>query len=78
MYTSFAETWSGLLKNAGEGFAKMPLLPVMTILMLLVFVSPVLCLAALARGWIGSTFLIPMAIALRAELRAPSCLLFAV
>jgi glycosyltransferase involved in cell wall biosynthesis len=40
MYASFAETWSGLLKNATEGFAKMPLLPVMTLLMLLAFVSP--------------------------------------
>ena len=60
MYTSFAETWSGLLKNAGEGFAKMPLLVVMTALMLLAFVSPVLCLMAVAAGWISSTLVIPI------------------
>ena len=60
MYTSFAETWSGLLKNAGEGFAKMPLLAVMTTLMLLAFVSPVLCLMAAATGWISSTLVIPI------------------
>lgn len=56
MYTSFEETWSGLLKNAGEGFAKMPLLPVMTILMLLAFVCPVICAAALSLGLVTSVF----------------------
>ena len=60
MYTSFAETWSGLLKNAGEGFAKMPLLPFMTTLMLLAFVSPVLCLIAAAGGWINSDLQLPI------------------
>jgi hypothetical protein len=60
MYTSFAETWSGLLKNAGEGFARMPLLAVMTTLMLLAFVSPVLCLMAAAAGSISRTLLIPI------------------
>jgi|GEM_PF-347180 len=56
MYTSFEETWSGLLKNAGEGFAKMPLLPVMTALMLLAFVCPVICAAALPMGFIAKDF----------------------
>jgi len=55
MYTSFAETWSGLLKNATEGFAKMPLLPMMTLLMLLAFVSPwILAFAYLMGGVSGS------------------------
>jgi hypothetical protein len=57
MYTSFQETWSGLLKNASEGFAKMPLLPVITLLMLLAFVCPAFCLAALAAGWIETTWM---------------------
>lgn len=57
MYTSFEETWSGLLKNATEGFAKMPLLPVITLLMLFAFVCPTICLAALAAGWIAATWL---------------------
>jgi len=57
MYTSFEETWSGLLKNASEGFAKMPLLPVVTLLMLFAFVCPVLCLAGLAAGLIEATWL---------------------
>jgi hypothetical protein len=57
MYTSFEETWSGLLKNASEGFAKMPLLPVITLLMLFAFVCPVLCLAGLAVGLIKATWL---------------------
>jgi hypothetical protein len=57
MYTSFEETWSGLLKNASEGFAKLPLLPVITVLMLFAFVCPVLCLAGLAAGLIEATWL---------------------
>lgn len=57
MYTSFEETWSGLLKNASEGFAKMPLLPVITLLMLFAFVCPVLCLAGQAAGLIEATWL---------------------
>ncbi len=55
MYTSFADTWSGLLKNATEGFARMPLLPFMTLIMLLAFVSPVVCALALAAGGISSS-----------------------
>lgn len=57
MYTSFAETWSGLLKNASEGFAKMPVLPIITLLMLLAFVCPTLSLIALALGLIDATWL---------------------
>ncbi len=56
MYTSFSETWQGLLKNASEGFAKMPLLPIMTILMLLAFVCPILAAAGLMMGWIDTKF----------------------
>ncbi len=57
MYASFEETWSGLMKNAGEGFAKMPLLPVMTILMLLSFVFPVFSLAAVSAGFISKDYM---------------------
>ncbi len=60
MYTSFEETWAGLMKNASEGFAKMPLLPVMTVLMLLAFVCPVLSLAAMLLDVIGSEFATPI------------------
>jgi hypothetical protein len=42
MYASLGETWRGLLKNAVEGFAKQPLLLVMTVLMALTSVIPVL------------------------------------
>jgi len=61
MYTSFEDTWAGLLKNATEGFARMPLLPVMTILMLLAFVFPVLSAMALSIGMISTGFVAPVA-----------------
>jgi hypothetical protein len=78
MYTSFEETWSGLLKNAGEGFAKMPLLPVMTVLMLLAFVCPVICAAALSLGLVTSDlFQIVVAACLLSYLpRVLCCLMF--
>jgi hypothetical protein len=57
MYTSFEETWSGLLKNASEGFAKMPLLPVISLLMLAAFVCPVFCLSAVVGGFIDIAWL---------------------
>ena len=38
----------------------MPLLPFMTTLMLLAFVSPVLCLIAAAGGWINSDLQLPI------------------
>jgi glycosyltransferase involved in cell wall biosynthesis len=60
MYTSFAETWSGLMKNANEGFAKMPLLLVMTILMLLAFVCPLLSTVALSLNLISEHFVLPI------------------
>jgi hypothetical protein len=60
MYTSFAETWSGLMKNANEGFAKMPLLPVMTVLMLLAFVGPLLSAVALSINLISEDFAVPI------------------
>lgn len=63
MYTSFSETWLGLMKNASEGFARMPLLPVMTILMFHAFVSPLLCLVGLASGLISSDLIWPTVIA---------------
>ena len=78
MYTSFEETWSGLLKNAGEGFAKMPLLPVMTVLMLLAFVCPVICAAGLSLGLVATDFSeIVMAACLLSYLpRVLCCLMF--
>ena len=60
MYTSFPETWSGLMKNANEGFAKMPLLPVMTVLMLLAFVGPLLSAVALSMNLISEDFAFPI------------------
>ncbi len=60
MYTSFSETWSGLMKNANEGFAKMLLLPVMTVLMLLAFVCPLLSAVALWVGLISEDFVLPI------------------
>lgn len=60
MYTSFQDTLSGLLKNAGEGFARMPLLPIMTLLMLMAFVFPVILLVALTAGWISSHLFVPV------------------
>jgi len=53
MYASFAETWRGLLKNAVEGFAKQPLLLVMTALIGLSSVVPTVLLVALI--WRGGT-----------------------
>jgi hypothetical protein len=58
MYTSLEETWSGLLKNANEGFAKLPLLPIMTVLMLLAFVCPVLCAVAVMLGVVNEEFVV--------------------
>lgn len=60
MYTSFGETWSGLMKNATEGFAKISLLPVMTVLMLLAFVTPVVCATGVLTGLIGPHFVAPV------------------
>ena len=60
MYTSFGETWSGLMKNASEGFARLPLLPVMTALMLLAFVAPIICLVACLAGFVSNNLLIPV------------------
>lgn len=54
MYASFAETWRGLLKNAVEGFAKQPLLLVMTALIVLTSVVPAVLLVARI-CWGGST-----------------------
>jgi hypothetical protein len=60
MYKSFRETWSGLMKNATEGFAKMPLLPVMTILMLSAFVLPAVCMLGVLVGVIGPHLAAPV------------------
>lgn len=59
MYTSFAETWSGLLKNASEGFARMPLLPVMTLLMS-AFVSPWIFAFAYLMGGMSDSLVWPI------------------
>ena len=64
MYASFSETWSGLMKNASEGFAKMPLLPVMTSVMLLAFVCPLLFSVAWAFQWISDDLRLPLMITL--------------
>lgn len=60
MYISWDETWSGLLKNAGEGFAKLPLLPVITLIMLLAFVCPLLCAMALGMSLLDAHFSAPV------------------
>ncbi|MFN9720393.1 MAG: glycosyltransferase, partial [Planctomycetota bacterium] len=60
MYTSFSETWSGLMKNATEGFAKLPLLPVMTVIMVLAFVCPLLFASALLLNLIGKDLAVPV------------------
>jgi len=60
MYTSFDETWSGLMKNAGEGFARLPLLPVITAVMLLAFVAPMTCLVASAFGTVPADLMLPL------------------
>lgn len=78
MYTSFEETWSGLMKNAGEGFAKFPLLPVMTVLMLLAFVCPLLGAAAMWLEIVSDKFATPIvaACALSCLPRVLCCLKF--
>jgi glycosyltransferase involved in cell wall biosynthesis len=50
MYGSLRETWSGLKKNAHEGFANMPLLLFITLVMFLVYVYPVSVVLASAFG----------------------------
>lgn len=60
MYTSLEETWSGLSKNATEGFAQMPVLPIITVVMLLTFVSPWVCLVAWSAGWIAGSLFVPV------------------
>lgn len=60
MYTTFSETWSGLLKNASEGFANMPLLPVMTLVMLLAFISPWLLAIAALIGYVHDSLVWPI------------------
>lgn len=59
MYSSFEDTWNGLLKNAHEGFANMPLLPVMTIVMYLGFIHPLIVLAGIVSGILGGEHIIP-------------------
>ena len=60
MYTSFAETWAGLMKNATEGFARMPRLLVVTVVMLLAFVVPPMLGGALMLGGISREFALPV------------------
>lgn len=51
MYSGFRESWFGLLKNAHEGFARMPLLLVITMVMSIALIQPpvMLLLNRLAR-----------------------------
>ena len=60
MYTSFRDTWSGLMKNATEGFARMPLLPVITVLMLSAFVLPNICMLGVFIGLISPHLAFPV------------------
>ncbi len=90
MYTCFEETWSGLSKNATEGFAQMPVLPIITVVMLLAFVSPWVCLMAWSAGWIDGSLFVPVILScflsslpriicgLRFDRSAWGCLLFPV
>lgn len=60
MYASFGETWSGLMKNATEGFAKMPRLPVITVVMLLAFVCPLLLAVAWLLNLVSQDYSVPI------------------
>ncbi len=60
MYASFSETWSGLMKNATEGFAQLPRLPVITAIMMLAFVGPPLLAVALSLGFIHWDWAFPI------------------
>ncbi len=44
MYEGAAATWRGLAKNATEGIANLPMLPIVTIILLFGQVAPLLCL----------------------------------
>jgi hypothetical protein len=64
MYQSLSETWQGLLKNATEGFARWPALPMITVVMAAVFVFPPILMIAGAVGLLPEALTGPVAIAL--------------
>lgn len=64
MYHSLGETWLGLLKNATEGFARWPVLPMITLVMLAAFVIPTLAVVLVALGLLPGSQWLPVAIAL--------------
>lgn len=64
MYHSLGETWLGLLKNATEGFARWPVLPMITLVMLAAFVIPTLAVVLVALGLLPGSQRLPVAIAL--------------
>lgn len=57
MYESFDQTWLGLLKNAHEGFAKMPAIIVVTAMMGLAFVYPFFAAALSMLGLVDANHL---------------------
>lgn len=64
MYQSLSETWQGLLKNATEGFARWPALPMITLVMVAAFVIPSVLVIALGLGLLPADLTHPVAIAL--------------
>ncbi|MFM7056770.1 MAG: glycosyltransferase family 2 protein [Planctomycetota bacterium] len=78
MYDSFGETWRGLLKNAVEGFAKQPLLLVMTALIGATSVMPVLLAGVMIRraGVTGLTLEVAVCVLLSYLPRFVCCLRF--
>lgn len=64
MYHSLGETCQGLLKNATEGFARGPALPMITLVMLAAFVIPALAVVPVALGLLSGALWLPVAIAL--------------
>lgn len=50
MYQNFNETWLGLLKNAHEGFARMPAILVISTMMIFAYVVPAVLVALIGVG----------------------------
>lgn len=64
MYQSLSETWQGLLKNATEGFARWPALPMITLVMAAAFVFPAMLMVVGAVGQLPEDARWPVAIGL--------------
>ena len=63
MYTGFGETWLGLMKNAVEGFAKISVLPVISVLIGLSSILPMILTVLLFLSVIPQQHRVPVAIA---------------